>query len=54
MMGMRSGFKNVARTVGVGEEEAQARKSKNRSLIGTAVTVVLVAAAAYVLYSRFG
>lgn len=50
MTGMRGGFKNLADTVaGSGEKE----KSKKGSWIGTALTVLIVAAAvAYYLYQR--
>jgi hypothetical protein len=52
MMGMRSGFKNVAHSVtGVGEEAATKKKT---GVVGTAITVLLVLAAAALLYQRFG
>ncbi len=47
MLGMRSGFKNVANTV-TGKAEA-----KKRSRVGTLLTVLLVVAAIAVLYRRF-
>jgi hypothetical protein len=52
MIGMRSGFKNVAHSVaGVGDEEPA--KKKRSSLAGAAVTVVLVLVAAFIVYKRF-
>ncbi|HTM18856.1 MAG TPA: hypothetical protein VL172_00045 [Kofleriaceae bacterium] len=50
LMGMRSGFKNVAHTV-AGKEEPKSRAGK---IASTALTVVLVIAAAWMLYRRFG
>lgn len=50
MMGMRSGFKNVAGSVGVGEAPQRKKKS---NLVGTIITVALVLVAAVVLYKRF-
>jgi len=54
LMGMRSGFKNVAHSVaGVGEEEQKKAQSRRTKVLSTAVTVLLVAAAAAMLYRRF-
>lgn len=50
LLGMRSGFKNVAHSVtGVGEEQP----AKKSSVLGTLVTILLVAAAAALLFKRF-
>lgn len=50
MIGMRSGFKKVAKNVaGSGE----AKKSKKASIGSTLVTIVLLVAAAALLYRRF-
>ncbi len=47
---MRSGFKNVAHSVtGVGEAE----EAKKSSFLGTLVTILLVVAAAALLWKRF-
>lgn len=51
MMGMRSGFKNVATSVGVGDQPQQ--RKKKSSAIGTIITVALVLVAAFVIYQRF-
>jgi hypothetical protein len=51
LIGMRSGFKSVARSVGIGQEPQPKRK---RSFLSTAFTVLLVVAAGVVLYYRFG
>ena len=50
LLGMRSGFKNVANTVTGQQPET---KSKKSSILGTVVTVLLVAAAAALLWKRF-
>jgi hypothetical protein len=50
LLGMRSGFKNVANKV-TGQEPAN--KSKKSSILGTVVTILLVAAAAALLWKRF-
>lgn len=50
LLGMRSGFKNVAHSVtGVGEAE----EAKKSSFLGTLVTILLVVAAAALLWKRF-
>ncbi len=49
LLGMRSGFKNVAHSV-VGAESETKKKS---SLGGTLLTVLLLVAAAALLYRRF-
>lgn len=51
MMGMRSGFKNVAHSVGVGERGTPAKKKK--SWIGTAITIALLAVVGWIVYQRF-
>jgi len=50
LTGMRSGFKGVANTV-TGQQPAS--KSKKSSILGTVVTVLLVLAAAALLWKRF-
>jgi hypothetical protein len=50
LLGMRSGFKSVANSV-VGADD---KPGKKNTLLGTLVTVLLVIAAAAVLYRRFG
>ncbi len=53
LIGMRSGFKNVATSVtGVGEDKPA--KSRTSQMVSTAITVILVLAAAALLYRRFG
>jgi hypothetical protein len=49
LIGMRSGFKNVAHTV-AGKEEPKSRVGK---IVSTLVTAVLVVALAIMLYRRF-
>jgi hypothetical protein len=48
MMGMRSGFKNVASSVTGAEPEG-----KKSSWVGTAITILLLVAAAALLFQRF-
>ena len=50
MMGMRSGFKNVANSVTGAEPEG----SKKSTWIGTVITILLVVAAAALLFQKFG
>lgn len=50
MMGMRSGFKNVANSVTGAEPEG----TKKSTWIGTVITILLVVAAAALLFQRFG
>jgi hypothetical protein len=50
MMGMRSGFKNLADNV----TGSGAREQKKSSVLGTVVTIALVIAAAAFAWYRFG
>jgi hypothetical protein len=50
MMGMRSGFKNLADNV----TGSGAREKKKSSVLGTVVTIALVIAAAAFAWYRFG
>ena len=51
MIGMRSGFKKAARGVGVGDEKKAVEKKKT-SWVSHAITILLVLAAAAILYYR--
>ncbi|HEY8145600.1 MAG TPA: hypothetical protein VIG06_23125 [Kofleriaceae bacterium] len=53
MIGMRSGFKKAARGVGVGVDGKQAAPEKKKtSWVSHAITILLVLAAAAILYYR--